>query len=157
MATKRYRFNGKALSIAQPWAWAVAYAGKCIENRSWRTHYRGPLAIHASATLFRADLDLRVKVTRGGERRPLIDWINRGMRRYGLETKNEVVQSAVVAIAMIVDCVPSSSSPLFRGEWGWVLEGIVPIEPVSMVGAQSIWPCRFAYTPINSARRRIAI
>ena len=31
-----------------PWAWATIYGGKDVENRSWRTAYRGPLLIHAS-------------------------------------------------------------------------------------------------------------
>lgn len=39
----------KALSIRQPWAWAILHAGKRIENRDWRScHYRGPLLIHAA-------------------------------------------------------------------------------------------------------------
>ena len=38
----------RALTIRQPWAWAVARGGKDVENRSWRTAYRGPLLIHAA-------------------------------------------------------------------------------------------------------------
>lgn len=39
----------KALSIRQPWAWAILHAGKRIENRDWKAcHYRGPLLLHAS-------------------------------------------------------------------------------------------------------------
>ena len=39
----------KALSIRQPWAWAILHAGKRVENRDWQgCHYRGPLLIHAS-------------------------------------------------------------------------------------------------------------
>jgi hypothetical protein len=38
----------KALSVRQPWAWAIIHAGKDVENRSWFTRHRGPLAIHAS-------------------------------------------------------------------------------------------------------------
>jgi len=37
-----------ALAVRQPWAGAVAYAGKSPENRGWATGYRGPLAVHAS-------------------------------------------------------------------------------------------------------------
>ena len=37
-----------ALAVRQPWAGAVAYAGKSPENRGWATAYRGPLAVHAS-------------------------------------------------------------------------------------------------------------
>lgn len=37
----------KALTLYQPWAHLVAIGAKRIETRSWRTSYRGPLAIHA--------------------------------------------------------------------------------------------------------------
>ena len=38
----------KALSVRQPWAWAIIHAGKDIENRTRITRYRGPVAIHAT-------------------------------------------------------------------------------------------------------------
>ncbi|WP_157254832.1 hypothetical protein [Nonomuraea typhae] len=38
-----------ALTVRQPWAWALARAD--IENRSWTTTYRGWLAIHAGRAL----------------------------------------------------------------------------------------------------------
>jgi hypothetical protein len=38
----------KALSLWQPWATLIALKKKQIETRSWRTTYRGPLAIHAA-------------------------------------------------------------------------------------------------------------
>lgn len=37
----------KALTIRQPWASLIALGVKTILTRSWRTDYRGPLAIHA--------------------------------------------------------------------------------------------------------------
>ncbi|MFI6603744.1 hypothetical protein ACIBHX_46575 [Nonomuraea sp. NPDC050536] len=40
-----------ALTVRQPWAWALAWGGKNIENRSWTTSYRGWIAIHAGKTL----------------------------------------------------------------------------------------------------------
>lgn len=42
----------KTLSIKQPWASLIAHGIKDIENRSWRTHYRGKIYIHATATNF---------------------------------------------------------------------------------------------------------
>jgi hypothetical protein len=39
----------KAITVKQPWAWAIAHGGKDVENRTWGTGYRGPLAIHAGA------------------------------------------------------------------------------------------------------------
>ena len=39
----------KALSIKQPWAALIVHGIKDIENRTWRTHFRGKIYIHASA------------------------------------------------------------------------------------------------------------
>lgn len=41
----------KALTLWQPWASLVALGVKTIETRSWLTKYRGPLAIHAAASM----------------------------------------------------------------------------------------------------------
>lgn len=40
----------KVLTLTQPWATLVALGEKRVETRSWKTAYRGPLAIHAAAT-----------------------------------------------------------------------------------------------------------
>jgi hypothetical protein len=39
----------KALTVQQPWAWAIVHGGKDVENRTQMWSYRGPLAIHAGA------------------------------------------------------------------------------------------------------------
>ncbi|HTS99901.1 MAG TPA: hypothetical protein VMI33_25130 [Streptosporangiaceae bacterium] len=44
----------RALSVRQPWAWAIARGHKRVLNRAHDTGYRGPVAIYAS---FRVDLD----------------------------------------------------------------------------------------------------
>ncbi|MBC8446429.1 MAG: ASCH domain-containing protein [Chloroflexi bacterium] len=41
----------KALSIRQPWAELILQGRKTIELRTWQTHYRGRIAIHASQTV----------------------------------------------------------------------------------------------------------
>lgn len=38
----------KAVSIKQPWASLITHGIKDIENRMWRTHFRGRIFIHAS-------------------------------------------------------------------------------------------------------------
>lgn len=40
----------KAITVRQPWAWAIIHAGKDVENRTRNIvgDYRGPLAIHSS-------------------------------------------------------------------------------------------------------------
>ncbi|MEI3544750.1 MAG: ASCH domain-containing protein [Alphaproteobacteria bacterium] len=35
------------LSIRQPWAWLIVNGYKDIENRTWPTHFRGKVLIHA--------------------------------------------------------------------------------------------------------------
>lgn len=38
----------KAITVKQPWAWAITEGRKAAENRTWITHHRGLLAIHAA-------------------------------------------------------------------------------------------------------------
>ena len=38
----------KAITLWDPWASLIALGEKKIETRSWKTDYRGPLAIHAA-------------------------------------------------------------------------------------------------------------
>ena len=40
----------QALSVKQPWAYAILRLGKNVENRTWWTPYRGDLVIHAPKT-----------------------------------------------------------------------------------------------------------
>jgi hypothetical protein len=37
----------KAITLKQPWADLIVYGGKNVENRTWGTDYRGPLALVA--------------------------------------------------------------------------------------------------------------
>jgi hypothetical protein len=41
----------RALTIRQPWAELILRGRKPYELRSWKTKYRGPLAIHAAAKI----------------------------------------------------------------------------------------------------------
>ena len=38
----------KALTVKQPWAWAIISGRKRVENRTWSTSVRGRIAIHSS-------------------------------------------------------------------------------------------------------------
>src|SRR5512144_1472468 len=94
----------KALTLKQPWAWAVAYVGKDVENRTWRTTHRGLIAIHAGGRSDReAILPNRIRHPRAGE----------------------LVFSAVVAVAEITDVVDHSRSKWFFGPYGFVLLNVV--------------------------------
>lgn len=108
----------KALSVKQPWAWAILFAGKDVENRVWRTHYRGPLVIHASAQ--RADAELP-----------------RGVRPPANE---DAPVSAILGVVDLVDVVEESSSRWFVGPFGWVLENPRRLaKPIPCAGALKLW------------------
>jgi hypothetical protein len=119
----------KALSIHQPWAWAILHAGKTVENRGWPTRYRGPLLIHASKT--RSSYD----------REALVDWA----KVYGvaLPRWEELVAGALVGVVELVDCVPASRvdpSPWVEGPICWVLANPRPFAAtLTYRGAQGLF------------------
>lgn len=49
----------RAITVRQPWAWAIVHGGKDVENRSRNIagSYRGPVAIHAGLGAFAKDND----------------------------------------------------------------------------------------------------
>ena len=53
----------KCLAIRQPWAWAVCSGAKDVENRTWMTEHRGPLAIQSSVA--KQDVHVLVKHAEG--------------------------------------------------------------------------------------------
>ena len=109
--------TGLALSIRQPWAWAIVHGGKRIENRSWRTSYRGPILIHAAAAL--PMRECREALAAIAEIEPaLVD------RWPGIA---EVERGGIIGRAELVDCVAASTSPWFCGPWGFVLDHVEPL------------------------------
>lgn len=111
----------KALSIRQPWAWAILLAGKDVENRSWSTPVRGRVLIHASAHLRTREFDEDCSfITRiSGE--PVLSHY---YMRFG----------GIVGSVEIVDCVVTSASPWFFGPWGFVLRDPRPLPFVPLRG-----------------------
>lgn len=55
----------KALSLRQPWAYAVLHLGKRIENRTWDTTFRGTFLIHAAKACTAPEYEEFVEFTRG--------------------------------------------------------------------------------------------
>src|SRR5688572_8887779 len=92
----------KALSVRQPWAWAIIHAGKDIENRTWKTNLRGFIAIHAPARTHK-DAEMPRRVTKP---RP-----------------EDLLLSAIIGVVEIVDVVERHRSRWFQGPpyYGFVL------------------------------------
>ncbi len=105
-----------ALSIRQPWCWAILFAGKDIENRDWPTKVRGRVLIHASKGMTReewADCYYTTRVICPGiETIPEASGLERG---------------GIVGEVEIIDCVTESDSPWFFGKYGFVLRNAKPL------------------------------
>jgi hypothetical protein len=117
----------RAISVKQPWAWAIVQGHKVYENRTWTVGYRGPLLIHASRK--------RVDV---GRRMPC------GRRVPGEE---EAIGGAVVGVVDLVDVVAADqlrgrgvADGYVIGPWCWVLENARAFdEPIVMSGKVSLF------------------
>ena len=111
----------KTLSIRQPWAWLIVNGFKPIENRSRRSHYRGPLAIHASATMTKAEYEAACLFINSIEL-PLATLRQLVVAFPSFESlKNQC--GGIVGEAVMTDCVTKSDSPWFVGDYGYVLTG----------------------------------
>lgn len=111
----------KALSIRQPWAWAIIHAGKDIENRTWWTYYRGPVFIHAAKGMTRDEYE------------DCLDTIHHISRTHSfpaglpLPVFEELERGGIVGQARIINCCSKSCSPWFSGPYGFVLVDAKPL------------------------------
>ena len=95
----------KVLSIIQPWAWCIFNAGKNVENRTWKTNYRGELYIHASKNFdyFRYP-DLLVN-----------NLVPQNLRVFE--------QGGIIGKVHLVCCIKNYvSSWSEKNKWNWILE-----------------------------------
>lgn len=137
----------KALTLWQPWAACVAYAGKTVENREWaapRSVIGTRIAIHAAK---RIAADYEGFCVRGfaSAARDLL------VAKYGPEVlvspSSVLPRSVIVCTAVVARCVrigdgdPIERSEWFAGPYGWVLEDVRTLcKPVLCIGAQGLWP-----------------
>lgn len=135
----------KALSIRQPWVWAIINAGKNIENRPRRFHYRGPICLHAS-------LHKDAKGDEWNHCMAVLDGIHGAFtmrelasqqgRWSSASTSNESVRGGIIGTAEIVDCVEQSDSPWFFGPYGLVLTNVQPVPFIPVKGALGLFNWR---------------
>ena len=114
----------KALTVRQPWASLIAERRKRYETRSWLTHYRGLLAIHAGKNASEIPNDYIGQFPLG----------------------------AIVAIAEIVQCHRAEDirdylsreelevGDFSSGRFAWELRNVRPIvPPIPARGYQGLW------------------
>jgi hypothetical protein len=112
-----------ALSMKQPWAFAVLHLGKSVENRKWRSSFRGRVVIHASRTTDDDGMDY--------------------IRAAGFALPTRLPTGAYIGEVTISDCVPQSEcrSPWAFGPWCYLLEEPVSYaEPIPARGWLGFYP-----------------
>ena len=133
----------RALTIKQPWASAVAYGSKRVENRTWLTSYRGLIAIHAGSAV---DWTARKQA-----------WLAAGLVPYQAGDPRRAWEAslprgAVIAVARLTGCHQAREcagrrpdgrlcSPwAARNAWHWELADVHPLrDPVPCPGALNLW------------------
>lgn len=115
-----------ALSVRQPWAWAIIHAGKDIENRSWQAinhglTRRGRVAIHASKGMTREEyLDAAEFMAQ---------------LRISCPPAIDLLRGGIIGSVEVVDVVTGSESPWFFGPRGLVLSDAQPCAFIPAAGA----------------------
>lgn len=114
-----------ALSIRQPWAWAIIFAGKDIENRSWchpnpALNFRGEFAVHAAKGMTRDEYE---------DARDF-------MERFGVfvPAPHELKRGGIIGVASVTDIVSQSASNWFMGPRGLQLADAQYLPFVPAVG-----------------------
>lgn len=111
-----------AISIRQPWAWLIVNGYKDIENRAWKTAYRGPVLVHAGKTRAKktevaAALECFIKAYPEADHIEVFARMNR-----------ELLYGGIVGSMEITDCIPlwdlraENPSPWAFGPYCFVLE-----------------------------------
>lgn len=123
----------KALSIRQPWVFAILHAGKDVENRNWRedgVHSRQARALagrdillHASAGMTRA------------EYHEAADCIAAIAPAIAIPPFERMVRGGIVGTARIAGFLSASASPWFFGPYAIALSDARPTRFVPMKGA----------------------
>ena len=129
-----------ALSVRQPWAWAIIYASppKDIENRDWRKpnpglDFRGPVCIHASSGMTRDEYE------DAGET------IN-DITKAEVPLARDLARGAIIGVVDVVDVVRASLadrlsvSPWFFGPVGLVLRNARAVAPIPCRGQLGFFP-----------------
>jgi hypothetical protein len=117
----------RGLTLIRPWGWAIAHAGKDVENRTWeppRGAVGGWLAIHS------------------GEKydQESADWMRDELELDDVPVKRADPAGVIVAVAQLAEVVTESASEWWAGPFGWRLENVTALpSPVPCKGALGLW------------------
>ncbi|MQP68572.1 hypothetical protein GE253_24975 [Niveispirillum sp. SYP-B3756] len=114
-----------ALSVRQPWAWAIVAGHKDVENRSTFAVTTGatatkPIAIHAAKGMTRDEYEEAAEFM--------------AKRGVTCPRPNELIRSAIIGTAVVTAVVARYPSPWFFGPRGLVLRDQRMVDPIPAVG-----------------------
>lgn len=120
----------KAITVVQPHAYAITVGAKRIENRSFATRHRGPLAIHAGKS--------KMEVAPSGLQELLAD------EKTVVPDSSTLAYGAIVAV---VDCVrledlPAEfvGDPFAVGPFCWIFDNVRALAtPIPCEGKLRVW------------------
>lgn len=141
----------KALTLVQPWAWAVIHAGKDVENRTWRppeSLLGQRFAIHAGKGWdedgYRWLLDRglhppsRDRITRGAV---VGSAVLSGIIEGGTVVRGVVRPGRRDGLAMEAACCHVDLGGWYASRVGWILRDVVALQVVEDCrGYQGLWP-----------------
>jgi hypothetical protein len=153
----------KVLSMTQPWAFLVVYAIKHWETRSWRTAYRGPLAIHAAKAYPKEAREFAFEIffelAKKGGTHPDLDAhpLLQPAIIPALVVADRIVRGAIIGSVELTDCVRVETirellSPTeiklgnySDGRYAWKLTNQRWFrKPIPAKGALGLWECKIA-------------
>ena len=111
-----------AITIKQPWAWAIFELGKDIENRTWISGYRGKLWIHAGKAYDKkGDRFIRAN--------------------FGVTVPKKLPQGAILGCVDLMGISKISSSQwAIAGQYHWKISNPQPLtNPIRCNGKQMLW------------------
>ena len=120
----------KALSIRQPWVYAILHLGKRVENRTWYTPFRGTFAIHAAKKW-------------GRDEKEDLECFREEIERRFEAPRPPLHLGYLVGTARLVDCVrpanvPEGQETWAMGDWCFVLDDVriweQPVKYKGMLG-----------------------
>lgn len=142
----------KAITLWQPWASLIVTGAKKIETRSWYTHYRGPLAIHAAQT-WNQELSAMLSLWHiQGGLAPLVgEPLDLTGSSWPGVKEEHLPRGFIISTCNLVDCVPTDSmtqkqiefeqyfGDFTPGRYGWILEDVKSVGPIPAKGKQGLW------------------
>lgn len=132
----------KALTIKQPWAQLIVEGVKDIENRSWKTNFRGRVYVHAAKSIPKKGSSIILNI----EQFELVKTLNGSLSDQ--ISDNNYITSAIIGEVDIVDCVinhhsiwAQKSYPSEIFIYNWVLANPVKYDQpiLNVKGALSFW------------------